>query len=206
MASEVCCRGAEKALSFHALLCVARNCGKQPLCQNKQMDGHSHIHSHSLKKSSPLDNSALAKSMTSNLCAQLGGQPINNSLLSKICLPDFHRRLCCVFFFVFFSADLYCGILANTAPAIGKPHLSNARNKTAPGRLEPCHHKSTLSSAFYPLRVCVYVSLSLPQGATPRHQSRRKSPWCISQPPKVRPTCTYSTTCLFSAVTTGTEL
>ena len=97
---------------------LRRTGGKQPLWQHKQMDGHSHIRSHSLKKKK---SSPLAKSMTSNLCAQLGGQPINNSLLSKSVYLLPHKALP-RFLFVFSPADLYCGILANTG--IGKPHLS----------------------------------------------------------------------------------
>lgn len=120
------------------------------------MAGHSHIHSHSLKKAVLLT--------TAPLPSQWLVISVLNWEGSQLTIPSFQRSVYltstegfAAFFFCFFSADLYCGILANTAPAIGKPHLSNARNKTAPGRLEPCHHKSTLSSAFYPLRVCVCV-------------------------------------------------
>lgn len=37
LASDVCCRGTEKAVFYHTLLCVAQNCDKQTLSESKQM-------------------------------------------------------------------------------------------------------------------------------------------------------------------------
>lgn len=92
----------------------------------------------------------VAKSMTSKLCAQLEEQPINNSLLSN-CLPASTEGL--AVFSGIFAAEYW-----PTELLLGKPHLSKARNKTAPGTLEHSQ-KGTFSSVFYPVCVCVCVRL-----------------------------------------------
>lgn len=95
-----------------------------------------------------LNNHMVAKSMTSKLCAQLEEQPINNSLLSN-CLPASTKGL--AVFSGIFAAEYW-----PTELLLGKPHLSKARNKTAPGTLEHSQ-KGTFSSVFYPVCVCVCV-------------------------------------------------
>lgn len=117
LASGVCCRGTEKAASYHTLL---QNCGKQPLCQNKQMDNHSHIHSDSFKKTALLTT------------IQLPSQWLVISVLnwegSQLTIPSFQTlstcfrtRLCSVFLWSFAAGSWPTELL------LGKPHLSKKR-------------------------------------------------------------------------------